>query len=632
VSSYSYNQLRAGYAADAGLKYALRRLADVSQWTPGFSNAGQAPGDDVARATLDAKEGLYFSVLVSDWRSSPNNPPTIDGYTLKPGEAYVRTMGECQMQSSRGAKTFRISKAYLVSPGLPDFQYGIVADQSLEVLDGSVIDGYTTQTRNGNPPPYPMWVGQYSPLPQWNQLIDNGHTICNANGQKVLVRNSSIRGKLHLGQGGTPQIQGNCWLQPAVQTGRADVPFHRPPFSPSRVPFETFTPAYSCPVPPSGDIVVPPDSLWAIVPGCYRSLTIGARARVYLDLEQQGLNQYYFTDHVTINGGTLNLARFNHDESAQIYIGKKLECTDGWNNPEGRPSQVNVMFVGEGQSKSQSQMLISGTSQTWIVASGGGLDVQIAGQSHLFGGIKCKKAKIANGAQVHYDVALRGGGLQGLIEWRYKQVAAVCPSIEMALAIQSPSPPPSNILPSNATAVGPAPAITIPSFVQGPQVTPGSPAAPYTPPLGPFVITTIGVRRLDPQYDPNIFQGVPPGGMNFIPPLPPAVTTPPGTTLIPNDPFAPLPPAPGGGTTSGGTTTGGTTSGGTTTGGTTSGGTTTGGTTSGGTTTGGTTSGGTTTGGTTTGGTTTGGTTTGGTTGGGYGSPIDQDPNGVPLI
>lgn len=600
AARYSHGKHLANYAADAGLRYAVRRLADVDTWNPG--------SDDVTRVSLLADGSVLYSVRVLDNRAGSSPLAAPDGQAVEPGQAYIRSLGEVRNGSAGNLQSNARSKGAIAVPGTPMFNYSMVADQKLEIREGCVVDSYNTeQVALSNP----LFVQQYSPLTTWNNFLSNGHVLCNDVGNNVLVRNSSVYGQVSV-KSGTPRYEGDYRVGPAGSYTRTETPVHRPPYSPSQA---------------TTDVVVHVDEVKMIPPGAYRSITVHSRGILLLDMVAGGLNQFYVKDTVNIqNGGLLPIRLTAPGDSLQLYIGKKLECNLGWINPFGRPSQMSVMFVGDGLPNSKSDLEMKG-SQAWMLVSGGSTTVKIKDSSHLFGAVKARQVELSNASCTHYDVALRSKPQLGLAEWRYRVVSDSSPSIETEVAASGaqPTAPPPSLPPNNPTAVAPQPPVTttitdpatLPSVSNGPlpgEILVGSPPNP----LPPIVPVPGGFVPLPPGIDPNIYQVT-------VPYIPVVAGTTGGA-------------AGGSGTTTGGAvTTGGgsgtTTGGAATTGGgsgtTTAGTATTGGgsgTTTAGTTTGGTTSGGTTTGGattTTTGGTSTGGTTTGGTSGGG---PWNPDP------
>lgn len=574
----SYAKHSANYAAEAGVRYAVRRLADTQKWQPQV--------DDVTRAKLTADGTILYSVRVLDNRDGLSAIVSPDGQTVEPGQAYVRSFGEIP-GSNQGVHSNSQSLGAMATPGTPMFNFALLADQKLEVVNQSVVDGYNTaQVALSDP----LFVQQYSPMPVWNGFLANGNLQTNESGQSVVVRDSSVFGQVAM-RGGSPKLEGAYRIGASAPWFRREVPVHRPPYSPSAA---------------TTDVAVGPDEVKMIAPGAYRSISVKNRGILLLDMVAGGLNQFYVSEAVTIDGGAVMPIRLTGpDDALQLYVGKGLSLQSGWMNPFGRPSQMSVMFVGDGRPNSKSTLELR-NSQAWMLASGANCQIKIQDHSHFFGAAKGHDILVEGQSSVHYDVALRDKNISGLSEWRYRIVSQSCPSIEQEILALNlpPASAPAWTPPANATSVAPVPPPN--------SIVNEIGAAPPTI-SGPLVGELVGGQPPD-----SIAPLIPvPGGFA---PLPPGSN--PNANQI-SSPFIPVVAASSGGTTSaGGSGTGGTTSSGTsgTSGSTSTVGTGTGGQsatgTSGGTTTAGT-------GGTTSTGTATGGTSTGGTSGGG---PFNPDP------
>lgn len=489
---------KANYAAGAAVQYALRRLAEVPQWNPSK--------DDLTRATLDENGRLYFSVRVLDNRSGSTAVKSPEGTDVAPGEAYIRALGEVQIESGRGAHSIDSSKAVLAVPGSSTFAVGLMVDSGLKVLDGSVVDGYHTGLAAKSPD---YKVRQYSPYTRWNSHLPNGHVVLCSTADQLQVRDSTINGESrHLKGASAPKLEGSYRVRLTENNNRLHLPQHFPPYSPSLC---------------TEDIVVKSGERRLLAPGAYRSLKVLPGGAVYLDLKVGEFNQYFFKESVELDGADVALARYSLKERVQIYIGRSLVAKKSWINSEGLPAQVAIFFVGDGGRSTRSTMSLSNFSQVWAVVSGARTDVEISDASHLFGALRCSTASISQRSAVHYDVALRDLPLVGLTQWSHLELGDILsPSISQEVQALNAAPVP---LPVPAPVSPTVPVVPVVARVSEPTPPPVRSDATGVDPLAttvgtppaavaPLVISSAGLVAPGYLVNPDNFAGI------FDPPPP----------------------------------------------------------------------------------------------------------------
>ncbi len=466
----------AGQAAQAALQLAMFRLATRAKWTQ---------ADDLTRAEFDSQNRVYISLRVLDNRDGTSSIKSPDGNQVPPGQAYIRALAEVEPDKPRGVRSNYSSRGALSDGGVSTYNYGVVADRGITVLDGSVVDAYNSD------------IAQYEQDASKNANLTNGAVQLNTSSKELHLRQSKIDGELRCLQSDQENRatleQGNrLRLIPTAQ--RLYNPKYRPPYSPDQA---------------SQSVNVAPGETRTIEPGSYRSIQVASGGTLTLDNSKAPLCQFFVKDGVAIDG-SLNLAHTNNTDRVQLYIGKGMDCTGASINFKGKPAHLSVFIVGGGNRKSASNFSLKSGTQAWMLVNNPTNRAFIVDNSHLFGALKAEFVWIQTHSAVHYDVALRkGNNLAGLLQWEMSDVAEnSSPSI--VAEIRDSNPPLTSNIVSYAN-LPQAPTVSVPGTVNEPNPpdtmtliatteqapVPVSPIPPFLVPPPPATTGTSGGTSAD---------------------------------------------------------------------------------------------------------------------------------------
>ena len=417
-------QKRANYCSYAALQ---KCLAEIDKGTH-YDTMGQRywtdwnPGIATTNVTLPGDPECTYTVLADNNSKGVMGNPTFtdaDGTIVPVGLIYIKVQAFCNPVSTLGGRTYSASVASLGFVGDVHWQHAAMGTNCVTLVNNCTVDSFYSDNITRYPLPAPRSRGRVS-----SNGVINALNITSGTEGPV-----TIKGDLKWGPGGTEAA--------ALSIDSASLDL----LTGVKVPASTlyriprFKPPYN-PVNATTAVTLNPGEVRTLAPGAYTSCTVPAGATLILqthaydNVNQLPCTQYFFSESVTITGGTVQLQATDtpvNNSSTEVYVGKTCKITANSHvNPwvsatTGLTSRFQMIFVGNGSPRTPQQCFID-NSEVWGVICGSGLKFSVQNNGQLFGSVRAFDITCSNSSGMHWDAAIGTNDprIHGVVAWTLK--------------------------------------------------------------------------------------------------------------------------------------------------------------------------------------------------------------------